>query len=139
MNITSISAASFLLLVSAFGVGLNMENQLDNEVHPNTLVLPTNMYASTQATATLTVNQAGTTPTQMTVTSSDPSQLTVPSTITVPAGVTEYQFTVTTTASASTSANVQVSANGYNAETSVNFPVFNGGIRTQAQGTPKVR
>jgi hypothetical protein len=72
------------------------------------------MTPSSNATLTVQVDNAGIESTVINLTSSDTSQLTVPASVTVPAGQTQVQFTATTTSTASTSATVEASANNVN-------------------------
>ncbi len=74
------------------------------------------MNAGSQVTASVTVNQASADPFVISLSSSDTTQITVPSTVTLPAGETTVNFQMTATSSASTEAFITATGNGVDKE-----------------------
>ncbi len=85
----------------------------DGDVHPVITTGPASMIDGMNGTVTVTVDQAGSTDTTLYISTSNPSALSVPSSVDLPAGQTQVQFRVTASVSASGSPTVTATANGY--------------------------
>ena len=66
----------------------------DSGVHPIFTAAPSSLIAGNNGTVTVTVDQAGSTDTEIAISTTDPYDLTVPSEVDLPAGETQVQFTV---------------------------------------------
>ncbi len=87
----------------------------DGEVHPVITVGPASLADGTSGTVTVTVDQPGTTDTVLYITTNNPSHLSVPSSVDIPAGQTQVQFKVTAAPTGSGSGTVTAIANGASA------------------------
>ncbi len=103
---------SLLILFVASVVGLAGASRRDGGPHPDLISIPTSLSPGSSGPAYLELTSTSSTNTVVTLTSSNTSQLTVPATVTVPAGSLEGYFTVTATPTATTSAYVTGSCNG---------------------------
>lgn len=95
----------------------------DSSVHPIFTAPPSGLQSGYNGTVTVTVNQAGSTDTEIDISTDNPSILSVPSEVDIPAGETEVQFQVSATGTGT--ANITAAANGYYA-TSRNFVISPG-------------
>jgi hypothetical protein len=87
--------------------------KLDPGVHPVFTAAPAGITAGNEATVTVTVDQAGSTDTEIAISTDDPDDLTVPTEVDLPAGQTQVQFTVSSPSDAPGGAGkITATANG---------------------------
>jgi hypothetical protein len=88
----------------------------NDETHPVITAAPAALAAGQYGMVTVTVDHASSTDTTLYITTSNPSDLSVPSTVDLPAGATQVQFQIS--ASGVGSGTVSASANGSEATSS---------------------
>jgi GH25 family lysozyme M1 (1,4-beta-N-acetylmuramidase) len=95
---------------------------LDSESHPIITVAPLSLAEGANGNVIVVMNQAASSDTVVSISTSAPSALQVPSNVDVPAGQTQVEFQVTASSSASGTATVTAGSNGtYTTSNSITF------------------